>query len=351
MARLKILSAVALSLAAASAAGAVPYLYVENSSSGDVSVISIPDHKVVSVIPVGGADLDDVIGSPDGKMVIVNRSVDGGHSMGIPDKGEIVAISTETEKVLWRVPINDGWPHHLAMSSKGLLYVPLFDGSKLHVIDVARGKIVGHLDGGLGMHTIRLSPDEKRLYAGSILTQEIYVIDVEKNKVLKILPFSQGVRPFAFTKDEKILYAQLSRTHGFQRMDVDKAVVTRTVDLPSLGPDFKPPEYWPHNVNHGLELSPDEKYLFAAGSAGDYVAVYTHPDLKLVKVIPVGKDPNWIVFSPDGKYAYVGCRGSNEVSIISTADFSERRVATGGKGSARLRVIDVPSRRVAKASE
>lgn len=343
----KFLLGVAAAAMAVSAASALPYLYVENAGSGDVSVISVPDHKLVSRIPVG-ANLDDVVGTADGKTILVGRAVEKNHSWGIPEAGEIIAIDTGTEKVKWRLPIEKGWPHHLAVSKAGRLYVPLFDRAFLEVVDVNSGKIVGRIDGDFGMHTIRLSPDDKRLYAGSILTQQLYVLDVEKNKLEKIISFQDGVRPFTFTKDEKTLYAQLSRLHGFAVVDLEKGVVTKTVNLPDLGPDFKVPERFPHNVNHGLELSPDEKYLLAAGSAGHYVAVYTHPDLKLVKVIPTAKDPNWITFSPDGKFAYIGCRGSNEVSIISMADLSERRVKTEGEGSARLKVVDVPNRQVPK---
>jgi DNA-binding beta-propeller fold protein YncE len=331
----------------AASAEAKPYLYVQNGGSADISVISIPEHRLVSVIQVGPHP-DDVIGSADGKTVFVNLGVVKNHSWGTPEAGEIVAIDTATDKIKWRLSIPDGFPHHMSITKTGMLYVPLFDRAYAVVVDTKIPRIVGRLDGGNGMHTTRLSPDQKRLYAGSILTDSVYVLDVERNKPKAILSFRDGVRPFTFTRDEKTLYAQLSRLHGFAVYDMEKGQVTQTVDLPPLPASFQPPEEFPHNVNHGLELSPDEKYLFAAGSAANYVAVYTHPDLKLVKVIPVGRDPNWISFSPDGKYAYVGCRGTNEVSVISVADLREvKRVATGGKGSARLKVVDVPERTVA----
>ena len=77
-------------------------------------------------------------------------------------------------------------------------------------------------------------------------------------------------------------------------------------------------------------MSPDERYLFAAGSAADYVCVYTLPDLKLQKTIPVGSEPNWIVFDTEGRYAYVSNRKSNNLSVISVADGREvARIDTG----------------------
>ena len=339
----------ALALTAFAEAGlADPYLYVENGVSGDVAVISIPEHEVLNLIPVGPHP-DDIIGSPDGKMVYVNLGVVEGHTWDMPEAGEIVAISTETDEILWRLPVEDGWPHHMSISKDGILYAPLFDRAYIVVIDTKIPKIVGRLDGMFGMHGTRLSPDEKRIYAGSILTQTMYVLDVEKNRPVKVINFPQGVRPFAFTRDETILYAQQSRLHGFEVVDLDTGKNIRTVHLPALPEGMEAPEQFPHNLNHGLELSPDEKYVFAAGSVVDYVAVYTHPELELVKVIEVGEDPNWIVFSPDSKYAYIGCRGSHEVSVISVEEMREvKRVKTGGRGAARMRVVDVPFRRAGK---
>lgn len=349
MSLLRYLAALLLHCALATAATAKPYLYVQNGESGDISIISIPEHELVSVVPVGDHP-DDVVGSADGKMVFVNLGVVKGHSAGVPEAGEIVAVSTETDRILWRLPIENGWPHHLSVSRGGSLYAPLYDRAHLVVIDTKAGKIVGRVDGLWGMHSTRLSPDQKRLYAGSILTQSLYILDVEKNERVATISFQDGVRPFTFTRDEKTLYAQLSRLHGFVVVDLEQGKVTKTMNLPNLPDSFEYPQRFPHNVNHGLELSPDEKYLFAAGSVADYVAVYSHPDLELLKVIPVGEEPNWITFSPDGKYAYVGCRGSDEVSVISVAELKEiRRIKTGGKGSARVRVVDVPARRAAHA--
>jgi YVTN family beta-propeller protein len=329
-------------LAAAGPAAAKPYLFVQNGDSGDVSVISIPEHQLVKIFPVGPHP-DDVAGSPDGRTFFVNLGVVNGHSWGVPEAGEIVALSTTTGRVRWRLPVPDGWPHHLSVAKDGRLFVPLYDRAHLDVIDTRTGKLAGRLDGQWGMHGTKLSPDGKRLYVGSILTGSIYVLDIAKNEPLKILSFPAGVRPFTFTRDEKTLYAQLSGLHGFVVVDLDQAKIVKTVKLPEVPSGTKLPTQFPYNVNHGLELSPDEKYLFAAGSIANYVAVYSHPDLKLLKIIPVGADANWITFSPDGRFAYVGCRGSNEVSVISVGELKEiKRVKTGGEGSARVRIIDVP---------
>ena len=76
---------------------------------------------------------------------------------------------------------------------------------------------------------------------------------------------------------------------------------------------------WPHTVNHGMNITSDDRLLFAAGSAGDYLCVYELPNLKLVAQIPTGKEPNWIVFSKDEALAFVSNRADDTISFVSVA--------------------------------
>jgi DNA-binding beta-propeller fold protein YncE len=330
---------------AAGSAFADPYLYVGNSGSSDITVISIPGHEVVSRFAVGH-EVDDVIGSHDGKMLFASLKVVKDHPLGYPTAGEIVAVDTQTEKVKWRVAIDIGIPNHLSIDKNGMLYVPMFDRPYVYVVDTHQGKIVDELGGALGMHGTRLSPDEKRLYVGAIFHEYLGIHNLATKKPEKFIWFEDGVRPFAFTRDEKIAYVQESKLHGFRVVDLQAGKILRTVDMPALPANIKPkPPFWT-SVNHGLELSPDEKYIVANASIADFIAIYSHPDLKHLKTIPVGDDPNWVVFSPDSKYAYISNRGSGEVSVISMDEMREiKRVDTQGEGSARMSIIDVPVRK------
>src|SRR5271170_5820199 len=93
------------------ASTAAEFAYLENSDSGDVSVIDIPGHTVVRTIHLAPF-LDDVTPSHDGRILYINRydSLAGGdrHSA---ESGEVIAVSTDTEKILWRTRV-DGWPNH-----------------------------------------------------------------------------------------------------------------------------------------------------------------------------------------------------------------------------------------------
>ena len=83
-------------------------------------------------------------------------------------------------------------------------------------------------------------------------------------------------------------------------------------------------------MNHGLGITPDGKRLVANAALMGVVAIYALPDLKLLGTIPVGREPNWIAFSKDGRFAYVSNRRDNTVSVISIAEAREvTRIATG----------------------
>jgi YVTN family beta-propeller protein len=337
----------ALALLPAAHSFADEFLYLENTDDGTISVIDIPGHTVVSTINLG-TYLDDVCASSDGTTLYANRINGLGFDLSkrIGESGEIIAISTATEKVLWRTRVG-GWPHHLTLSADDrLLYVPLYDRQWMEIIDTKQMRVVKHFPIGIGGHGTQLSPDGKRLYVGSMFLDMLSVFDLETLKPVKRLPFRDAVRPFAFTRDEKTLFVQLSRLHGFQVVDLPSGRLVREVALPELSADVELPSFYPHTYNHGLALSPDEKLLLAAGSVAGYVCAYRVPDLELLATIPVGKEPNWIVFSHDGTYAYVSNRKSDNLSVISVPELKEVKRIPVGKYPQRMRAVVVPVRSV-----
>lgn len=329
--------------ACASPVAAEEFLYVHNTFSGEISKISIPDHEVVGEIEIGFY-MDYVNKSPDNKTLYVNRiygDLPGARAPNIGVDGELIAIDTATDKIKWRLDM-DGMTHHMSVSKDGKhVYVPYYDSWWLAVVDVEQRQIIKKIWIGHGGHGTKVSADGKRLYVGSMMNDVLTVIDTDKLEVVDVFHFRDGVRPFAFPKDESVIYVQQSWLHGFIVLD-PQTREQRTVRLPDLGKPVPVPEHYPHNVNHGIALNPGETELWAVGSALEFVAVYTHPDLKHVANILVGKDPNAIVFSGDGNYAYVSNRKGNDLSVIDTRSYKEIKRIPLGKYPQRMVVIDVP---------
>jgi DNA-binding beta-propeller fold protein YncE len=309
---------------ATSASPAREYLYVANTLGGDLSIVEIPSHRVVGTIPasVVGNSPDDVISSRDGGVLYISRL----------DTKDVIAVSTATERVLWRAEVG-GVPNHLTLSrDERFLFVPLYDKGQLAVVDTRSHQVVARPEVGKGAHGTLLGPHGRSVYVGMMEANQVAVVDAQSHVVQRTIPLPEGVRPFQVDRDETTLYAQLSKLHGFAVVDLKSGRVARTVELPTLGQPVPRAtlEKSHYVMNHGLGITPDGKRLVANASLMGFVALYALPDLKLLGTIPVGREPNWVAFSRDGRFAYVSNRRDNTVSVISIAEAREvTRVAAG----------------------
>jgi YVTN family beta-propeller protein len=334
----------ATSVVAPAAAAPAEILYVHNTWSGEISKVAIPRHEVIGTIPIG-LYMDHVTASPDGRILYVNRieSLGEGRAPNIGVSGEVIAVSTATDQVLWRVALDEGMPHHMTVSSDGkLLFVPLYDTWWLAVIDTEKRQVIKKIFFGHGGHGTELSADGKRLYVGSMMNDQIGIIDTGTLELTHRIGFRDAVRPFAITNDERRMYVQQSWLHGFVVVNLASREKMFTVPMPTLGRPVPEPDFYPHNVNHGIALTPDERLLFANGSAIDLVSVFSHPGLEHLKSIPVGRDPNAIAFSKDGRFAYVSCRGDDTLSVIDVSKLEEVKKLRLGDYPQRMVVVAIP---------
>jgi len=93
---------------------------------------------------------------------------------------------------------------------------------------------------------------------------------------------------------------------------------------------------------HGLALTPDGSELWITSLADSGVYVYDLRSKKTSSIIHVGKCPNWIAFSPDGKYCAVSNSDSDDCSIIDTQTQREVARVKVGKAPKRVLVVNVP---------
>lgn len=300
-------------------------LYVENTRSDDVSIVRVPGFAEVGRIGVGHHP-DDVIASPDGRTLYVNRQ----------DTRDLVAIDADTRDIRWTVEL-EGIPHHLGLAADGRhVYVAIFNELRDNVVDVESREIVARPFTGFGAHGVHVG--ERAIWVGSMVHDHLAVLD-HGYETKSFVPVPEGVRPFCPTADERTMYLQLSKTHGFVVVDLEAEEIVERVDLPPLPEGVEPPRHFPHTVNHGLKLTPDDRYVLAAGSIANYVAVYTVGDHELVKTVDVGAEPNWIVFSTDAALAYVSNRAEDTVSVLSLEGLEEIERIKVGTYPQRMAVV------------
>ena len=190
---------------------------------------------------------------------------------------------------------------------------------------------------------IRLSPDGTRLFAANTADNRVSVFSLANPSapvLIAEIPVGGVPRPIAVTRDEKTMFVALSDLHGFAVVDVARRQVVEKVKLPPPAPGAQP--LVPHTLTHGLELTPDGEELWVTSMVGDGVYVYDLGTKKLSDKIVTGKAPDWLTFTPDGKYCCVSNAGTDDCSIIDTRSRREVARLKVGKVPKRLVVASVP---------
>jgi YVTN family beta-propeller protein len=134
----------------------------------------------------------------------------------------------------------------------------------------------------------------------------------------------------------KNIFVQLSDYNGFAVVDFATHKEVKRIELPKLAAG-KAPFEGGGNVSHGMAVTSDGKTLVVNSRLNSSVYMYSLPDLKVLGGVEVGKAPDWVTLTPDGKFAYVANAQSNAVSVVDIK---------GLKEVTRIPVGQVPKRNI-----
>jgi YVTN family beta-propeller protein len=281
-----------------------------NSAGDNIHVIDPATNRVVGTIE----DIEVPHGvaiAPDGQRIYVTDE-----SLSTLD-----VVDAKTLKVMKRIPLS-GRPNNLDVARDGShVYVAIAQApGAVDVIDTASLTNVKSVPVKGAIHNVYVTPDGKYAVAGSIPTSTINVIDTGSNTVAWTLTLDAGIRPMAFTRNRdgstKEIIVQLSNFHGFAVVDFATRKEVRRVTLPEPKGVEKETQGIQGAPAHGLAITPDGKTLWTTSKYYGYVAAYSLPDLKLVKVVQVGSHPEWLTIPPDGKTLYVATAGDDAVVAV-----------------------------------
>jgi YVTN family beta-propeller protein len=292
-------------------------LYVDNSLGDDITVIDLGTLKVVDTIRVGNQP-HGLCAPADGRSLFTT----------IESEKNLKTIDTATDKIVDTIPVT-GRPNECAATPDGrYVGVPIRDGNSVDIVDTTLKKVVKVLPIKVP-HNCFNAGSNNDLYVSSMGSHEIDAIDLKKMAYSARIPAGGIPRPYAVSNDGTTLYTAVTGLHGFVVADIPGRKILERVELPPA-----PPLSCPLEVNtptHGLALTPDGVYVY------DLVSKKTSP------MIHVGKCPNWIAFSPDGKYCAVSNSDTNDCSIIDVRTHRELARVKVGKGPKRVLVVRVPA--------
>jgi DNA-binding beta-propeller fold protein YncE len=302
---------------------------------------------------------DDVFTSHDGTEMYVSR----------PSFADVVAISLETEEILWRYPMDGYRSDHMAISPDGTrLLVSDSTANIVHEIDTATGERTGTFESGDSPHENEFFDEGRRILHASIgrvytpidraelgevrdvaKGEEVFqVVDASDLEILERWDIAErleaygrddlsgAVRPMAIHPDERRVFFQVSFLHGYVEFDLEAGEVVDVVDLPISDEAAATPreQYLLDSAHHGLGIDPAGRTLCVAGTMDDYAAL-VDVATREATLVSAGSKPYWSTTGPTGEHCWVSYSGDDEVVVIDYAS---------GEELARVDVGDHPQR-------
>jgi YVTN family beta-propeller protein len=303
---------------------------IQTNAAGDnAHLIDPATNKVVGIIN----DVEIVHGvtsAPDGRWIYLsNESL---HTLDVVDP--------KTLKVSHRIHLS-GRPNNVAVSKDGKkVYVGIAQApGALDVIDVATMKNVKSVPVTGSIHNVYVTPDGKFAVAGSIPQSTISIVDTTTDTMVRNIKMSSGIRPMIFDKNPdgstKNIYVQLSNFHGLAVVDFATGKEIKRIEHPPIPGEHAHTDGLQGAPAHGLGVTPDQKQLWSTSKVYSHAYVFSLPDLAPIGTVFVGQHPEWVTFTPDGRFAYIGAAGDNMTYAVDTRTLKE---------VARIPVGQVPKR-------
>jgi len=303
---------------------------IQTNAAGDGAHLIDPTTNLVTQVLSGVEIPHGVTTSPDGGRMYLSNEVR--HTLDV--------VEMPSLKVAARIPLS-GRPNNVAISNDGRkVYVGIAQApGALDVIDTAALKNVKTVPVKGSIHNVYVTPDGRWAVAGSIPEKTISIVDTTTDTLARTIPLSAGIRPMAFTtkadgSTDRIV-VQLSDFHGFVTVDFDSGKETARVEHPAIEGEHPHRDGLQGAPAHGLAVSPDGTRLWSTSKVYGYAYVHSLPDLKEVGRVFVGQHPEWVTFTPDGRFVYIAAAGDNAVFVVDAVAIKE---------VARVPVGNVPKR-------
>jgi YVTN family beta-propeller protein len=287
---------------------------IQTNAAGDnIHVIDPATNKVIGTIN----DIEvphGVVGAPDGLHVyFTNESLE-----------TVDVVDSRTFAVVKRIPLS-GRPNNIAIGRDGArVYAGIAQApGAVDVIDTKTMTRIKSIPVKGAIHNVYVTPDGKHVVSGSIPGRMLTVIDAATDTIAWELTMSAGVRPITFEKaadgSTSRIFVQLSDYHGVAVVDFATRKEVTRFELPAIPGETKHTEGLQGAPAHGLGVTADGKTLLATSKVYGQMYAYSLPDLKPIGSVHVGQHPEWLTFSPDGKFAYVAVAGDNAVAAVDIA--------------------------------
>lgn len=319
------------------AAQAGPRLLVVNKAEATVSVVDPAAGKELARLPTGHAP-HEVAASPDGRVAVVTNygtaqapgntltvldlerlapvaTIDLGeqrrpHGITWIAGSDRVAVTTEgsgtlcivdvaARRLVQAIPTGARTSHQVAVTPDGArAFVANIGSGSATAIDLASGTVLKQLPTGDGAEGIAVSPDGREVWVSNRAANTVTVLDARTLEVTATLPSAAFPIRVVFTPDGAralVSNAQSAELRVF-------AVRERAVEgaIPIKAPVTREREqvlaFEGSALPIGVLADPDNRHAYVAAASADVVAVVDLAAKAVVRLIPVGKEPDGLAW-------------------------------------------------------
>jgi len=291
---------------------------VLNSGEASVSLIDMPSRKVIKTVAVG-KEPHHLMMTPDQKTLLIANAAGNDVVLMNPVSGELTGrIPDIIDPYQIGYSPNHKWfiangnrldrvdvyhaqgadlklaksiklgktPSHVAFTADSkTAFITLQDSSELAAIDLDTQTVIWKMPTGKVPAGVWMTPGDQYLLIGITGEDNVQVIDWKNRKEVKRIYTGKGAHNFRPLGDKKHVF--LSNRIASTISLINMQTLEKVGDITGLpaGPD-------------DMEITPDGKTLWVTFRFSKKVGVIDIPTMKLVTVIPVGKSPHGVFFTP-----------------------------------------------------
>ena len=291
---------------------------VLNSGEATVSLIDMPTRKVIKTVPVG-KEPHHLMLTPDQRTLLVANAAGNDLTLMNPVSGELIGkIPDIIDPYQIGYSPNHKWfiangnrldrvdvysaqgvdlklaksiklgktPSHVAFTADSkTAFITLQDSNELAAIDLDTQTVTWKMPTGKVPAGLWMTPGDQYLLIGITGEDYVQVIDWKNRKEVKRITTGKGAHNFRPLGDKKHVF--LSNRIASTISLINMQTLEKLGDITGLpaGPD-------------DMEITPDGKTLWVTLRFSKKVGVIDIPSMKLLTVIPVGKSPHGVFFTP-----------------------------------------------------
>lgn len=278
-----------------------PALLVLNKEEATLAIVDPSNGKVIGKVPTGeGPHEVDV--SADGRHAFVTNY--GARTPG----NSLSVIDLVAQKELHRVNLLPMQRPHGITVADGKVWFTAEGNKLIGRYDLPSNRVDYLLGTGQnGTHMVMLNKDNSRIYASNIASDSISIFSPTPdatgwNQV--VVPVGKGPEGMDLSPNEKELWAAHSRDGSVSIVDVTDKKVIGTIDVGT-------------KRSNRLKFTVDGKYALISDLAGGELVILDVASKKVVKRLALGKMPEGILIDPDGSRAFIAVAGDNRVDILN----------------------------------